>query len=315
VTTDGTAEAEPTNGTAEAEPTNGTAEAVTTDGTAEAPTTDGTAEAVTTNEGAEAVTTDGGAEAVTTNRTAEADTTNGTAEAVTTSRRSRDCGPARETAPRQRLRIVFAKGEPIKYISHLDLTRAWERAFRRAALPIAHSQGFHPRPRFQIAAALPVGVTSRAERMDLWLVQPLSPEEALTRLRPVLPLGLEVLEASEVDLQAPALQSQVRAADYCSRIVSQEPTEALCARVRALLEAPTLLRQRQHKGKPQLYDLRPLILSLALEPGPGGSHLLRMQLQASPQGAGRPGDVLDALGLSLATHTVERTKLHFAFDK
>ncbi len=59
---------------------------------------------------------------------------------------------------KQRLRLTFAKGEAVKYISHLDLARTWERVFRRVGLPLAYSQGYNPRPRFQIAAALPEDV-------------------------------------------------------------------------------------------------------------------------------------------------------------
>ena len=84
----------------------------------------------------------------------------------------------RDETPKQRLRLRFSKGEQLKYISHLDLARAWERAFRRAGLPVAHSQGFNPRPRLQIAAALPVGVTGRAEYLDVWLTEALVPEDA-----------------------------------------------------------------------------------------------------------------------------------------
>ena len=60
----------------------------------------------------------------------------------------------------QRLRATFSRGERTKYITHLDLMRFWERAFRRARVPIAHSEGFRPHPRFALAAPLPVGVTS-----------------------------------------------------------------------------------------------------------------------------------------------------------
>lgn len=62
-----------------------------------------------------------------------------------------------DETPVQRLRFAYAKGEALRYISHLDLARTWERAFRRAGLPVAYSQGFNPKPRFQIAAALPWG--------------------------------------------------------------------------------------------------------------------------------------------------------------
>jgi radical SAM-linked protein len=222
---------------------------------------------------------------------------------------------ANDPGPKQRMRIRFAKGEQVKYISHLDLARTWERVFRRAGLPVAYSQGFNPRPRFQIAAGLPVGVTSRAELLDVWLTDPLAPEEVLARLQPTLPPGLEVLEAVEVELQAPSLQSQLRAADYRAVVHSPEPVEAIRTRLQALLDAPTLPRRRQHKGGWQTYDLRPLIQSVTVEPGQSGEQVMTMRLQASPQGAGRPDEVLDALGLSLAAHTLERANLCFEFDK
>jgi radical SAM-linked protein len=215
----------------------------------------------------------------------------------------------------QRLRITFAKGAPLKYISHLDLARAWERVFRRAGLPLAYSQGFNPRPRFQIAAALPVGVTGQTELLDVWLTRPLPLAEVLSRLQPILPDGLEVRGGDEVELRAPSLQSQMRSAKYRAVIHSPEPVEAVRARVAAVLEAPTLLRQRHHKGKMQTYDLRPFIQGLIVEAGSDGRHILIMHLQANPQGAGRPDQVLDALGLSLAPHTIERTNLYFEFDK
>jgi radical SAM-linked protein len=220
-----------------------------------------------------------------------------------------------DLAPKQRLRIEFAKREALQYISHLDLARAWERAFRRAGLPVAYSQGFNPRPRFQIAAALPVGVTGRAELLDLWLTESLLPEEVLARLQVVLPFGLEVHDTREVELREPSLQSQMRAASYRVVARSQEPLEAIRARLQALLEMPTILRQRHHKGKWQTYDLRPLIQSVTAEPGQEGEQVLTMRLQASSQGAGRADEVLDALGLSVMPHRIERTNLHLDFDK
>ena len=110
--------------------------------------------------------------------------------------------------PLHRRRFTYAKGEALRYISHLDLARTWERAFRRAGLPVAYSQGFNPKPRFQIAAALPVGVTGLREMVDVWLLAPMSSDEALCRLRPVLPRDLGVTGAEEVDLRAPALQAR-----------------------------------------------------------------------------------------------------------
>lgn len=217
--------------------------------------------------------------------------------------------------PQQRLRIEFALTERLKYLSHLDLARTWERAFRRAQLPLAYSQGFNPRPRFQIAAALPVGVSGQAELLDVWLDEVLEPKKARDRLRDSLPAGLQVSAVEEVDLRQPSLQSQMRAADYLAIVASYEPADAIRARIEALLAAPTLLRQRHHKGRMRTYDLRPLVQSIDLKDGREKEHVLEMRLQASPQGAGRPDEVLDTLGLSMMPHRMERTKLHFEFDK
>jgi len=67
----------------------------------------------------------------------------------------------------QRLRIKFSRGEEIKYISHLDLMRCWERALKRADVPLMYSEGFSPHPRISLAAPLALGVTSEAELMDI----------------------------------------------------------------------------------------------------------------------------------------------------
>ena len=214
--------------------------------------------------------------------------------------------------PQQRLRLTYAKGEALKYISHLDLQRTWERAFRRARLPMAYSQGFNPRPRFQMASALPVGVSGRSELLDIWLVEPLSGEDVLSRLRPVLPGGLEVLSAEEVELRTPALQAQMRAADYQAEIHTAEPAGAIEGRIEALMASQAIPRRRMQKGEWQTYDLRPLIQVVTVEAAAEGAIRLAMRLEASPRGAGRPEEVLDALGLALSRHRVERTRLYFA---
>jgi len=77
----------------------------------------------------------------------------------------------------QRLRITFAKGSALKYISHLDLTLAWERTLRRAEIPLAYSQGYNPQARLQLASGLPLGYTGSAEVMDVMLTESMPPQE------------------------------------------------------------------------------------------------------------------------------------------
>ncbi|UCG84296.1 MAG: DUF2344 domain-containing protein, partial [Dehalococcoidia bacterium] len=69
----------------------------------------------------------------------------------------------------QRLRVTFSRSDSLKFISHLDMMRLWQRALRRADIPLAYSQGFSPHPRLSLAAPLAIGVTSSAELMDVFL--------------------------------------------------------------------------------------------------------------------------------------------------
>ena len=114
----------------------------------------------------------------------------------------------------QRLRLRFSRGPELKYISHLDLMRAWERAFRRAKLPLAYSQGFTPHPRISLAAPLPLGVTSDAEMMELYLTRWLSTQTFLSMVGAQIPPGLGISEVWIIGEQAPSLQSQVSFAGY-----------------------------------------------------------------------------------------------------
>src|SRR5579884_25617 len=114
----------------------------------------------------------------------------------------------------QRLRITFTRGEPLRFISHLDLMRFWERALRRAGLVVAYSEGFSPHPQIHLGAPLPLGTTGGAELLDVFLAEPVAPEEFLRRMQPQLPPGVAIDDAREIPLTLPSLQSQLRAAEY-----------------------------------------------------------------------------------------------------
>lgn len=98
----------------------------------------------------------------------------------------------------QRIRVVFRKGEEVKYISHRDLIRAFTRAIRRAGLPIAYSQGFNPHMKISWGNALKVGATSEAEFAELNFEGWVKPRAVLERLGPHMPKGLEISEANLV---------------------------------------------------------------------------------------------------------------------
>ncbi len=213
---------------------------------------------------------------------------------------------------KQRLRITFAKGEELKYISHLDLMRLWERTLRRVCVPLDYSQGFNPRPKMAVAAPLPVGFTSRGEVMDIILERRISPYNFAKGLAPHLPPGLELLSVEDIYPKLPSLQSQVHAAEYRVIVASDGPQEEmegklLAERVQQLLSAEQLLRHRRGKD----YDLRPLIEDLWIEGKEAGGWVLGMRLRAGSRGAGRPDEVLDALGLAAGPYAIQRKRLLF----
>jgi radical SAM-linked protein len=158
-----------------------------------------------------------------------------------------------------RVRLTFHKGEPLKYISHLDLLRAWERMLRRAGLPVAYSQGFNPHMKVTIAMPLPVGCTGEGEIADVIMEERLAPEEILAALVPACPEGMAIIDAREVPLQGPAMPNLIRQATYrltLSGISEQEARQ----RVAALLEQ----KEVQVRFRDQSFNLRPLVHSIAV---------------------------------------------------
>lgn len=208
----------------------------------------------------------------------------------------------------QRLRITFVRGEAVKFISHLDMMRFWERAFRRAGLPVARSQGFHPHSRFALAAPMAVGVTGEAELMDVFLDEAVPPSEVLERLSHQTVPGFDVLAAEETEPEGPSLQALMRYSEYRVTVESDLHREEIEARVGALLATETLPWEHLRDGTLKKYDLRRQVNELALERAEEGRYVLRMRLQTDSNAAGRPEQVTKALGFPdrpLAIHRVE----------
>ena len=161
--------------------------------------------------------------------------------------------------PVQRLRLTFSKDGPARYISHLDLARALERALNRAALPVAYTQGFNRRPRLALAAALPLGYTSAAEVADVWLTEAMAPEVFGARLMARMAPGIVISDVAQVPLVAPSLQQQLAESVYEVGFPDGVDGEGLRRSVAELLAASSLMRERRRPkdSRPQTFDLRP----------------------------------------------------------
>lgn len=209
---------------------------------------------------------------------------------------------------RFRYRIKFAKTQAMRFTSHLDLQRAWERTFRRADMPLTYSQGFNPRPKINLASALPLGFTSRCELIDVWFDGALPMNEVLEKLRLSAPPGIEILEVELIDLRESALQQSLISAEYQAVIEEDISVDDLRTNAEALLAREGINRRRRGKE----YDLRPLIEAIAVSADDSGRPMVEMKLAAREGSTGRPDEVLEALGLDPLAARIERMVLHIA---
>ena len=212
-----------------------------------------------------------------------------------------------EPAGRTRVRIRFSKTGKIRWTSHRDVARMWERAFRRTKLPLAYTAGFSPRPKVSFGLALPTGYESVAEYIDIEVVGDIEVDTLPSRLSEALPDGVDACAAEVVPASAPSLQEEVTSCTWRWAVVPCDGADPLTAddldaRVARCLAASELPVTRMRKGALQTDDIRPSIVSLNLE-GPAGPSYsdgfwLVGELACQPRSI-RPSEVTLALGPGL----------------
>lgn len=220
---------------------------------------------------------------------------------------------------RQRLRITYEKGEAIKFISHQDEFRLWERTLRRADLPLLYSQGFTPQPQIQFASPLGVGITGANEFVDIILSPPLSIADVAQRIGEKLPPGVTMHGLAEIPLKAEGLQGLLIGADY-TILLYTEPGELapglVGQRVAGFLARTEVWRERERKGEKYIYNLRPLVFELTYEGYDPTSeeHRIFLRVQQRAGATGRPDEVVSALGFDDYARTLRRDRLYFKTD-
>jgi radical SAM-linked protein len=199
-----------------------------------------------------------------------------------------DRPPAMTTTTKVRLR--FGKRGDLRLVSHHDLMRCLERMLRRARVPMAATQGFNPRPKMTFALALGLGIEALREVVDLELSEPWAPSELRARLEACAPPGFEWVDASPLPPGAAA--PRPRAVAY-ELPVPADRRESARAAVSAFLSSATWPVVRQRADRRREIDLRPHVLSAALD----DDGVLRFRLAVAPEGSARPEELLGALAL------------------
>lgn len=171
----------------------------------------------------------------------------------------RDVGPAREPEVAERVRVRYAKTGKLRFISAIDLGRIWERALRKANLPIAYSEGFSPHPKVSFPDALPLGYASTGEYAELRFGAPIAVQAAMRDLNAAFVEGCEVLDALGVPDGAPRLAKWLPASLWRIDYPDETDSEALAAAVESVRETGELIVGRERKGKTVDIDLRPYV--------------------------------------------------------
>jgi radical SAM-linked protein len=177
-------------------------------------------------------------------------------------------------------------------LSHLDLLATLEYAMRRARLPLALAEGYHPRPRMSLALPLPVGYLGEREILEITLREPRSPAMVRDAMNAALPAGLHVIAIQETDAQRRHVASRLEAAVY--RVELPSPVPGLNQRVKALLERERIDVEEVRDNDVRVRDLRPLLLSLTAV----DDTTLRLRTALRDGAGARPEQVLAQLGIA-----------------
>lgn len=207
--------------------------------------------------------------------------------------------PEQHAPPVQRLRIRYAKRGRARFTSHRDFGRAFERALRRAGVPMAYSSGFSPHPRISYANASPTGAASEAEYLEIGLAEVCDPAAVQRALDAALPPGLDVVEV--VTAPPGALAEALTGSRWTVDVVGVEEA-VLQVAVARLLAAERALVERLTKNGVRTFDVRAALVALTVstprpgagQPAPAGLRLLEMTLAHTVPSV-RPDDVLGAL--------------------
>ena len=212
------------------------------------------------------------------------------------------------TAPRK-LRVRFGKTGKVRFTSHRDVARIWERALRRAGLPVAYSEGFSPRPRLSFGLALSTGHESHGEYLDVNLREDapggdVACELFALQVNPALPVGLEVQAVEPLAPGADSLQQAVTSCTWHFELSGLTEGEREAA-IERTLASDEIVVTRERKGQEVTEDIRPCILDLQVLPPGTGCGVVEAELATQPRSL-RPAELVNALDPALHADRVVR---------
>lgn len=209
-------------------------------------------------------------------------------------------------------RLRYTKQDELRFISHLDLVRGFERILRRAGLPVAYSEGFNPHPKLGFGPALPLGVESIAEYLDLELTRSVAPDEVLLRINNALPPGIRVLEVVEATRRMKPLTAVINCAVYRYEglVSTQVDKEQVQQEMERLWNQDVLEVTRKAKGGgTKTLNVRGFLKKWSWLDEPGNEPILCLETVIGNNGALRPDEFLRLFSIPIGTPRIIRTGL------
>lgn len=218
---------------------------------------------------------------------------------------------------RQRWRLVVARTADAPPAAQREVTATWTAALEEAGLPLGHAEGTRSRARLSFGAPLPVGMAAERELIDVVLVERWPVWRVRDAISDHIPAGWRLIDLFDVWLAGPPLAGQVAAADYRIELESTPDPITLERAATQLLQTDRSPRQREKGGRTVTYDLRPLLVDLAVEPG--SPTVIRTRTRFHQElGTGRPEEVLAALadlaGTDLTARSIVRERVLLTED-
>lgn len=214
-----------------------------------------------------------------------------------------------------RVRVTYSKLDTARFLGAKEVATLFARAVRRARLPVAYSQGYHPLPRLSFGPALPLGVESEQEFLDIDLSEVLPPREVQERLGAELPHGFVVRRAEAIDLRAPSIDASIRSLCYAVRLATlPSPAGApavLAERLRAFQAAATFPMQKHTRSGEKQIDAKQFVAAAVLS----DPYTLYLEVKMTATGTLKPHEFVGAL-LGLTREEVKLlrvTKVHTHF--
>lgn len=211
-----------------------------------------------------------------------------------------------------KIRMKFTKKGHVKFVGHLDTVRLFQRAIKVCSIPVAYSQGFNPHPLTYFAMPLSVGVSSEGEYFEIVTREDVSVEEVKENLNKVLPEGITMTEAYQIQESGPSLMSLVDYADYEITIPHEVISKEDFSSYEEAIKQEEIITLKKGKKKTTEVDIKPLVCSYEFAEEATG-YVMRLQLQAGSKANLSPELLLKAITAGKSEdlpYSIERKELY-----